>query len=362
MVHETSGRVIEVSGLRSRTTIRFERPTAEVSGRVLSRDGHVPLGNVFVYLSGTSHADTTDIDGAFRLGDVPPGTYDLAWDHPVLRPDGTAALTRIAVGPGRDTTVALHAPQPAAALLGCDEPGGVVLGAVEEPSTGTPLNGVLVRLVDGEGRARETRSGAGGRFKFCDVAPGVHTLSSRLLDRVGPDVTADLVPDGVARVTVPIPLAAAGETSMEPISLDPLTVTVRRPDDRLAEFRHRMERGFGSYILREDLERRMPARLSDVLAEHGMPPGQGSGLRAVRLENRRYGCAPMVYIDGHRVTSGVSPASTAAMEEAGEAVNLVHPADIEAVEIYRGPASVPGEFGGSTARCGVIVIWTRLVR
>ena len=33
--------------------------------------------------------------------------------------------------------------------------------------------------------------------------------------------------------------------------------------------------------------------------------------------------------------------------------------DIVAVEIYTGPADVPGEFAGRTAGCGVIAIWTR---
>lgn len=33
--------------------------------------------------------------------------------------------------------------------------------------------------------------------------------------------------------------------------------------------------------------------------------------------------------------------------------------DIEAVEIYRGAGSVPGEFGGGDAACGAVVIWTR---
>lgn len=33
--------------------------------------------------------------------------------------------------------------------------------------------------------------------------------------------------------------------------------------------------------------------------------------------------------------------------------------DIYGIEVYRGPGEVPGEFGGSNAACGVIVIWTK---
>jgi hypothetical protein len=32
---------------------------------------------------------------------------------------------------------------------------------------------------------------------------------------------------------------------------------------------------------------------------------------------------------------------------------------IQGVEIYRGAAEVPGEFSGTDASCGVIVIWTK---
>jgi hypothetical protein len=33
--------------------------------------------------------------------------------------------------------------------------------------------------------------------------------------------------------------------------------------------------------------------------------------------------------------------------------------DIVALEVYTGPADVPGEFAGRTAGCGVVVVWTR---
>jgi hypothetical protein len=33
--------------------------------------------------------------------------------------------------------------------------------------------------------------------------------------------------------------------------------------------------------------------------------------------------------------------------------------DVYGIEIYRGPSEVPGEFSGSNAMCGVIVMWTK---
>jgi hypothetical protein len=37
----------------------------------------------------------------------------------------------------------------------------------------------------------------------------------------------------------------------------------------------------------------------------------------------------------------------------------ISPAEIEAIEIYRGAAEVPAEFSGSTAECGVVAVWLR---
>ena len=33
--------------------------------------------------------------------------------------------------------------------------------------------------------------------------------------------------------------------------------------------------------------------------------------------------------------------------------------DVRVVEIYRGPAEVPGQYLDSNAKCGVILIWTK---
>ena len=60
------------------------------------------------------------------------------------------------------------------------------------------------------------------------------------------------------------------------------------------------------------------------------------------------GCEPAVFIDGVRIRGGA-----ATIDE------LVSPLDIAGIEIYRGPADVPVEFGGPGTNCGAIVIWTR---
>ena len=56
------------------------------------------------------------------------------------------------------------------------------------------------------------------------------------------------------------------------------------------------------------------------------------------------GCQPEYVVDGRvdNMFGGVTPVR-----------------DIVALEIYTGPSDVPGEFAGTNAGCGVVVIWTR---
>lgn len=76
-------------------------------------------------------------------------------------------------------------------------------------------------------------------------------------------------------------------------------------------------------------------------------------MRFVRYERDPRGpCPPAVYVDRMYVGGGMN-------EEPAGIDGLVIPTEVEAVEVYEGPASLPAEFGGSRAGCGVVVIWTR---
>ena len=130
----------------------------------------------------------------------------------------------------------------------------------------------------------------------------------------------------------------------------------------LADVRQRAKRAFGTVLMSEELDRRRSAsRTTDILQEYGATVvGATEGQRALYF--RRTLCGPVVYIDGIRVTHGnrtKGPGGSGGETESAQAVNMVHPLDIEAMEIYRGPAQVPGEFLDSNAQCGVILIWTK---
>jgi hypothetical protein len=70
------------------------------------------------------------------------------------------------------------------------------------------------------------------------------------------------------------------------------------------------------------------------------------------VEFIRYrGCPPAVYLDRMLLNPGRG--------ERAVIDDWVLPGEVEAVEVYDSPASLPAEFGGSRAGCGVVVIWTR---
>ena len=115
---------------------------------------------------------------------------------------------------------------------------------------------------------------------------------------------------------------------------------------RFANFERRRKTGAGQYVVREDIERGGYSTLQDVA--RGMRGvtvecggGRGCYIRMVRAPMR---CLPEYVIDDN-VDNIFGPTMPVR--------------DIEAMEVYTGPADVPGEYAGRNAGCGVIVIWTR---
>ena len=136
----------------------------------------------------------------------------------------------------------------------------LIQGIVLEDPSGQPIEGAAVHLLDAtDSILSETLSDAEGRFAVRLPAPGTYRLAvSRIgyasarteLFVVGPDVE----PSVEIYLTV------------EPIPLDPLDVVgeSRAPQLELVGFYHRLERGYGHFIVREEIERRSAARVTDL--------------------------------------------------------------------------------------------------
>jgi len=135
-------------------------------------------------------------------------------------------------------------------------------------------------------------------------------------------------------------------------------------DNALHEgFRNRVETGLGTYITREEVEARNPVRVTDILRDvpgiqlSGGTVGGRPAIRMGRAANRN--CATQIWIDGflinrRGITSG---GSLSPMDFRID--DMVNPASVEGIEIYRGLSTVPAEFLNPDADCGVIAIWTK---
>lgn len=151
----------------------------------------------------------------------------------------------------------------------------------------------------------------------------------------------------------------------EAILLAPLEVLARsgaRSSPVLAGFRHRLDSGTGYYITRDDIDRRRPMYITDMLAE---VPGvrltsSGSGSRRTISMSRgtRQVCPVQVFMDGRLLTAPIRTRS--GTENAAASIDdFVSPLSVEGIEVYRGLSTVPAEFMTPDAQCGVVAIWTR---
>jgi hypothetical protein len=144
--------------------------------------------------------------------------------------------------------------------------------------------------------------------------------------------------------------------SKSAIPLDPLTVTVaaRVPALERVGYYRRAAEGFGAFLDRAAIERRRAYATSQLF--QGIPgvilrPIMGGKwkvlLRAgVGATFGQAYCDPKVFVDGL-----VVPAFNFDDD--------IRPMDIEAIEVYRGSAQLPPQFGGAESACGVILVWRR---
>lgn len=264
------------------------------------------------------------------------------------------------------------------ALPGALRAQGTVSGVVRDAGSSAPLPGAVVMLLSREGAELEARTtAADGRYTFSAVDPGSYQLRAahlgfRLVVRSGVAVRAGQA----TRIDFPL--------EPSPLPLDELTVTgtERSRSTLLAGYYDRLDRGIGRFVTREEIEKRDPGRVTDLLREMpGVRVSRGSGVAEVSMErvvDRR--CRVQLYLNGvlmNRPTareeaevSGfvvgggeLSAGERAASEITGADLDvdaLATPSEVEGIEVYSGISTTPLEFLGRNARCGTVAIWTRM--
>jgi hypothetical protein len=140
------------------------------------------------------------------------------------------------------------------------------------------------------------------------------------------------------------------------IPLEPIRVSARTTDPRLAGFHERRLSGaFGRFLTRQDVERSSPPRSTELLRGVAgislTPVRRGRAAQTGNLVSVRGGfglCEPALYIDGHRVRQSAQSTLD----------DILNPQDVEGVEVYSTGSTAPVQFYDPSA-CGVILFWTR---
>ena len=231
---------------------------------------------------------------------------------------------------------------------------GRVFGAVVDRATGRPLAGVtVVNLLDGKALVTDTTGAFRferlpvGIIRFLIRAPGFpqQGLVLALAESERMERKVELDSTAAARAEDEAPQRPTGARGQ---MLAPVLVTEEASlGVRFSAFERRRKTGAGHYLVRADIEKAGANNLQDAVRNlRGVnldcsTGGYGCQIRMARAPMR---CSPEYIVD-EVVDNAFGPS--------------VSVRDIEAIEVYTGPADVPGEYAGTNAGCGVVVIWTR---
>lgn len=212
------------------------------------------------------------------------------------------------------------------------------VGTVASRETGKPISGARVAI-------RELSFGAitneEGKFEVRDLPPGMFDVRVHYLGYTTNQRPVRLEPGNVTRAVFLL--------ERDVLEVADLKVTVKQRDriDPMSDFKRRMERGFGEFITRREIEERNPQHTSDLfrtIPGLDVSPVQ-YGQANVYMRRAGQKCRPVVFLDGVLARN--------------YAVDNLQPQSIEGIEVYRRASETPPQFTLSTERCGVLVIHTR---
>lgn len=233
---------------------------------------------------------------------------------------------------------------------------GMIRGRVVDETTDRGIPTALVEFMDGRTRIRASAvADDNGNFVLSRLPAGSFRLRATRI--------------GYARALTPYWRIEQGEVLTVVVYLDPDAVLLAPLEIRAVErsaspvltgFYRRLERrNGGHFITRDEIERRHPSQITDLLAD--VPGvrlsvgGIGANSRVVSLARAipfsRGECPVQIWVDG--LLASRNPSIDVPLDE------LATPNILEGIEIYRGLSTIPPEFVTPEARCGVIALWTR---
>lgn len=228
---------------------------------------------------------------------------------------------------------------------------GRLVGLVVDVSTGA---GVAKAVILHQSDGRVVTSDSAGLFRFDSLPSGIVRFvvratgfpSARLVVALatGEYMERRITLDSTAATALALAISDERTTAQ---ALPKVTVAAKASlGPRFANFERRRATGAGQYLTSDDIEKGQFSSLQDVARSlRGVTVECGGGLGCqIRMSRAPMRCTPEYVIDDN-VDNTFGPTMPVR--------------DIQAMEVYSGPADVPGEYAGRNAGCGVIVIWTK---
>lgn len=316
-----------------------------IVGQVRDPGSEVPLPGAEVEVTwreaGELRRATTEAGpaGDYRFCGIPPELHLTVSASAVGRAGGMHAV---------DTRAGEPVVRQDLAVVLADAERGRIVGRVVDRGNRRGVEAATVRL---EPPGLEVATRYDGRFTLQDVPAGDHTLHLTHLAYGEHETEVTVEPDRTVEVEMAV--------SEEPVELEPLEVTVRhryRPLERRGYYErmHWAEAHGGVFLTPEIIERRKPSKLSHLLGHVPMVAlnricsGGACGNQVV-IRGCGVGGRPAVFLDG--IEYDFARGSVRGIDE-------IPMQDIRAVEVYRSPGEIPGEFYTTSAHCAV-VLWTK---
>jgi hypothetical protein len=210
-------------------------------------------------------------------------------------------------------------------------------GRVVDSEIGQPLPDATVRI---KGGPSQLTTDSLGRFHAEQLPAGDVEVMIQLLGYAPGMFKVNLPPSGTLERD--FALDFTGQRLPEQI----VRARAEKLTPRYVEFERRRERKLGAYFRWDELEKRGYSSVGDALRT----------VRGIRIQcnqetfecfafmARTPHCQPTWWVDG---------------VEVGSFHENTPIRDVYGIEVYRGAGEIPGEYAGSNAACGVIVLWTK---
>ena len=323
---------------------------AVVAGKVLDPDDDQPVAGATVSLAWVDmivskqtgvvrtphelHA-TSDSAGFFKFCGLPE---DL--DATVQATRGSISTGEVSIStsgsPLTFENLAVASPGAATSIKGVVR--GTVLSLSDRPIEGARVEAPMWGVA--------TVTGADGTFTLDKIPTGTQLL---IIRHVGFDPTRTAV-NVTSRQPTEISVVLGPRVNV----LDPVLVSARRKYALEQDgFMARQRTGEGKYFTADDIQKRNPAKLSDILTSvPGITVSNVPGGAVVREQRMTTilggrGCT-RIWVDGHEWRA----------VEAGDMDSFVSPHEIVGLEVYRA-RTAPIQFRGID-ECTTIVVWTQM--